>query len=442
MNLDEFYARYNNRGVGRKAYDPGVMLCLLLYAHSYGIRSSRKIEKLCRRDVSFRVITGNKMPDHATICRLRRENADLMESIFMDTLSICLEAGMIDPCAIAIDGTKIEANASMDKNRDMDERLRETVRGWMEEAERIDEEEDDLYGEDENPMGRMPERLADSKTREKIIEEYFERQREPAEAERKQQEVLERRKAEEKRTGKKKDGPRSKSPKEVHDRVEDRKKKINTTDPQSRVMKGRKGHLQGYNAQIATTIDQFIMAAHVCKESSDSQLLHLMINKAKDILEQLSREKRIEEAVADTGYMSEDNVIRENITDDARIRENGGPRLYINPKKDRKMAVELKNTPVEKGVFHDEDELNGIEKMEMRYKSERGRELFGIRGTTVEPVFGQIKENRECRRFMMRGIDLCRAEFLLVCTVHNLMKLRTKLRAKDMETMKMELATA
>ena len=148
----------------------------------------------------------------------------------------------------------------------MDERLRETVRGWMEEAERIDEEEDDLYGEDENPMGRMPERLADSKTREKIIEEYFERQRDPAEAERKQ--------------------------------------------------------------------------------------------------------------------------------------------------------------------------------LEMRYKSERGRELFGIRGTTVEPVFGQIKENRECRRFMMRGIDLCRAEFLLVCTVHNLMKLRTKLRAKDMETMKMELATA
>lgn len=425
MDLSRFYLRYTTDGMGRKAYDPRMLLCLMIYAYSVGERSSRRIEALCKRDISFRVITGNKTPDHTTICRFRKDNAKELETAFTGALGLCVEQGVLSPNVIAIDGTRIEANASMDRNMEVPyERVAETVRGWLEEAERIDEEEDKLQGS-ENRENKVPAWLADPKRRKEVIDEHFERAREPEEAEKAQREVLARRKAEEKRTGKKKDGPKRKTPGEIRSRVKGKKRKLNTTDPDSRIMKDSGGHLQGYNAQVAVNSDQFIVAAELYKESSDAQLLHPVIEKAEVNLEKAACAGRIKEVVADTGYMSEDNVIRENIAEDGRIKE-GGPRLYIATKKDRHLARELKETPVDDGeASPDEDNLASLEKMALRHRSERGRELFKMRGTTVEPVFGQIKEGRRCRRFMVRGIDACRGELMLICTVHNLVKLFT-----------------
>lgn len=425
MDLSAFYLKYNADGMGRRAYDPRMLLCLMIYAYSVGERSSRRIEALCRRDISFRVITGNKTPDHTTICRFRKDNAKELEAAFAEALRLCVDKGVLSPSVIAVDGTRIEANASMSRNIEMDdERLAETARRWLEEAERVDEEEDGLQGS-ENRENKVPAWLADPNRRKEVIDEYFERQREPEEAEKRQREANARRRAEEKRTGKKKGGPRQKNPAEVRSRVEKKKRQINTTDPDSRIMKDANGHLQGYNAQVAVNAGQFIVAAELHKESSDAQLLHPLIEKAEGNLERAACGGRIEEVVADTGYMSEDNVIRENIGQDGETKE-GGPRLYIATKKDRRLAKEIKETPVDDGkALPDEDELPGLEKMDLRHGSEKGRELFKMRGTTVEPVFGQIKEGRRCRRFMVRGIEACSGELMLFCTVHNLVKLFT-----------------
>ena len=422
MDLYPFYLKYNPEGMGRRAYDPRMLLCLMIYAYALGERSSRRIEALCRRDVAFRVVTGNRTPDHTTICRFRKDNAEELERAFTEALELCVKEGAVDPGVLAVDGTRIEANASMDRNIEMDEQLKRTVRRWLEEADKTDEAEDELYGP-ENRENKVPERLADPETRKKVIEEYFAREREPQEAEKKQGEALARRRAEEKRTGKKNGGPRAKSPAEARARVESKKRQINTTDPDSRIMKDSRGYLQGYNTQVAVTKDQLIVAAELYRESSDAQLLHPLIEKAQGNLERSACQQGIEEIVADTGYMSEDNVIRENITAEGDVKE-GGPRLYIATKKDRKIARELKEMPAtDEALPPDEDGLTGMEKMALRHRSERGRELFRIRGTTVEPVFGQIKEGRKCRRFMLRGIDACKGELMLICTVHNLMKL-------------------
>lgn len=420
MDLAPFYSSYRQDGTGRAAYDPKMMLTLVLYSYMMGERSSRKIEKLCRRDISFRVITGNLTPDHTTICRFRKENSDKLESLFIEVLRLCVKGDIVNPNVVAVDGTRIKANASMDRNVVIDEQIEKVVKGWLDEAEKIDAEEDELYGQD-NPGCKLPEKLSDPEKRKKFLNEYFERKREGEQAEKKQAEVVKRRKAEQKRTGKKK-GPRIKSPSEARAKVDGKSKKINTTDPESRIMKGPHGHLQGYNAQIAVTKDQVIMAAELYKESSDAQLLHPVLESAKRNASQAGCATRIEDAVADAGYMSEDNLIRENTSENGKEKE--GPRLFIATKKDRYLARELKETPIIDEPL-DESELTALEKMTARHMSARGRELFKLRATTVEPVFGQIKEGRRCRRFMLRGIDACRGELMLFCAAHNLLKMFT-----------------
>lgn len=424
MDLSSFCLGYNEEGVGRRAYDPRMMVALVVYSYAKGVRSSRKMEELCNRDVAFRVVAANHPPDHSTICRFRKKNAENLEVVFNQVLKLCVEQGIVEGGLVAVDGTRMEANASMDRNKEIGKWARRTARSWLEEADRIDEEEDRLYGS-ENPYTKAPDWLADPERRAKVIDEHFSRQREAEEAARRQEEALNRRKAEQERTGKK-DGPRKKSPGEVRSRVEQKKKQVNTTDPESRVMKDRRGHLQGYNVQVAVNTDQLILAADIHQESSDAQLLHPTIEKAQGNLNKAGHAGKVEEVVADAGYMSEDNVIREHITEDARPKEESGPKLYIATGKDRQVAKELKTTPVEEDASQaDEEGMSGLEKMARRLRSARGRELFKMRGTTVEPVFGQIKEIRGCRRFMLRGLGLCRGELMLICAAHNMLKLFT-----------------
>lgn len=182
MDLSSFYARYRRDGWGSAAYDPAMMVSLFVYACCTGVRSSRKMERLCESDVAFRVITANRAPDHATFARFRQSNEKALEGLFYEVLRLCVEAGIVEAGLLALDGTKIRACASLDANRSHDY-LREEVRKWLAEAEEVDAEEDRLYG----PEGRgdeLPPDLRRPEDRRRRIEECLERlDREAGEAE-------------------------------------------------------------------------------------------------------------------------------------------------------------------------------------------------------------------------------------------------------------------
>jgi len=171
MDLSSFYARYRPDGWGNAAYDPAMMVSLLIYAYCLGERSSRKIERLCERDIAFRVICANHVPDHATIARFRQNNERGLEKLFCEVLRLCAEAGLLKVGLLALDGTKIRARASLEANRTYDY-LREEVRGWLVEAEETDASEDRLWGTD-GRGDELPPELRRSEDRRRRIKECW-----------------------------------------------------------------------------------------------------------------------------------------------------------------------------------------------------------------------------------------------------------------------------
>jgi len=414
LDLKPFYARYRADGWGRAAYEPSAMVALLLYSYCLGETSSRRIERLCSRDAGFRVVAGNLIPDHSTIARFRAGFEAELEGLFGAVLGLCARAGMVRPGLLAIDGTKIKADASLDANRSyasLDEEYRRIARRMLEEAARVDAAEDALYGPDKRG-DEVPEELRDPERRKRWIAERLREMREEGERrEEEQRAKLEEREEKERREGKKSGGRPPLSPAEVRGRWLD-KAKVNTTDPQSRIMKGAKGYVQGYNAQAAVTEDQVIVAACLCQQEADWDLLHPMVELARDNLAAAGATGEIGEVVADAGYPSKANL---------ELAESSEISFYIAIKKDRLQAEDLKQSEVADESVP--DGLNIFERMGHRLKTERGRKAYSKRGRTVEPVFGQIKNGRRSDRFMRRGLAACASEWSLMCTAHNLMKL-------------------
>ena len=408
MDLTAYYEKYREDGVGQTAYDPGMMVSLLVYAYSTGVRSSRKIEKLCERDIGFRVMTANNAPDHSTVSRFRQENGEELERIFMEVLQLCAKAGLVKVGVVALDGSKIKANAALDANRTK-EHIREEVKKILREAEEVDAAEDKLYGEGVRG-DELPEELRGRESRLKRLKECKERlDREAAEEVAKRKEKLEARAEEEKESGRKKRGRKPKDPTEASKK----EAKANVTDPESRIMKTRSGYVQGYNGQVVVTEGQVILAAEVTMEENDVKQLSPMVKKAQEnVVAVTGEEEKMKVLLADAGYSSEDNF---------KSADSEGPEYLVATKKDWKQRKAMREMPAPRGRIP--GRLSLRERMDRKLLTKRGRALYKRRGQMVEPVFGQIKSVRVIDRFMRRGLEACAQEWKLICATHNLLKL-------------------
>lgn len=416
MDLSAFYADYNAEGVGGKAYHPAMMVALLLYAYCQGERSSRRIERLCARDVAYRLASANQQPDHTSVARFRQRHEKALSGLFAQVLRQVQKAGLLQVGVVALDGTKIKANASLSANRTEDG-LEAEVRRMLKEAAETDAAEDRLYGDD--APGRLPEGFRTKKDRlERLAAAREEIAKEKAEAVKAQEEKLARREAEEESEGRKKRGRKPKDPEECAPRD----LKANVTDPESRIMKTRSGYVQGYNAQVAVTRDQFIVAAELTQDCNDVQQLKGMVGKVRENLAEANVEQSVGTVLADAGYWSEANV-QGWAPDD--------PELLVATTKDWKQRKAMREKAAPRGRIP--QGLSARDRMERKLLTKRGRESYALRSQTVEPAIGQLKEVTGLDRFTRRGRSACDSELKFTAAAHNLLKLWRRLAEKGWE---------
>ena len=399
MDLHPFYARHREDGWGAPAFEPSMMVTLLLYAYCIGERSSRRIERRCLEDIAFRVITANSAPDHSTIARFRRDNEQALAACFTQVLALCAKAGLVRVGVVAVDGTKLEANASLYANRGL-EAIEREVQGMLTEAAATDRREDELVGAD-NRGDELPEGLRSREGRLRRLKECKARL-EAEDVQVRYEAELARRAAIEEETGRRPVGRPPKPKKPTKNTVV-----ANPTDPDSRVMKRQYTYLQGYNAQAVVSEDHIVLAAALTEESVDLHQLHPMLHEARANLASAQIPERIGVALADSGYYSEANLT---------TAEAPGPELLIavvNERDQRRGEVSGR------GVFKG----RGGRVMQDKLATKRGRTLYAKRAHTIEPVFGHIKDVRRVKRFARRGLGACDAEWKLVCATHNLLKL-------------------
>jgi transposase len=417
LDLSAIYTSYQEKdGRGQAAYAPEMMVRLLLYGYARGVYSSRKIQTRTYEDVAFRYLSGDQHPDHATIAEFRKRHLEALSGLFTQALLLCSEAGLVKLGHVSIDGTKIKANASKHKAmsykhmNETEARLKQEIDALLAAAEKTDAEEDAQYGKDRQG-DELPAELQRRESRlQKIGEAKAALEQEAQEKASQQRAEAEQKLAEraedERRTGKKKGGRKPEPPDPDGARPEDTAQR-NFTDPESRIMPdgANKGSfVQGYNAQIAVdSTSQVIVAAEVTQETNDKKQLLPMIALIAANLEQ-----KPEKVSADTGYFSEANVTDEQVKD---------VDLYVATGRDKHgAAVETGSDPPPPGA-------SPKEAMREKLRTEAGRAVYKMRKAIVEPVFGQIKEQRGFRRFSLRGKENVSREWKLVCAVSNLLKL-------------------
>ena len=408
MDLSAYYCKYRGDGRGQEAYDPSMMVALLVYAYSNGIQSSRSIERLCERDIGFKIIAGDEKPDHTTIARFRQDNGKAIEELFTEALKLCRKAGLVKVGLVALDGTKIKADAALESNRTY-AHIESEVKKMLAEAEVKDAEEDRLYGKDKRG-DELPEELQDRRSRLARLKECKARlEQEKADKVAKQQEKIVEREKQETETGQKKRGRKPRKP----DTVTRAEAKANVTDPDSRIMKTRSGYVQGYNGQAMVTEGQIILAAELTTDENDIKQLIPMIEKAAEIVAELElKEHSIGIVLADAGYCSDANMAN---------TKPEGPECIIATKKDWKQRQAFRESDPPRGRIP--GKLSLRERMERKLSTKRGRALYKKRGQIVEPVFWQIKTCRGIEKFIRRGFEACAQEWKLICATHNLLKL-------------------
>jgi transposase len=394
LDLAAFYDDYRADGHGRPAHDPALMVALVLYAYAVGERSTRRIERRCREDVAFRVITGNLAPDHATIARFLVRHQDRLEGLFGQVLALCARSGLVRAGVIALDSTKMHANASGLANLDYGQIAREII------AEGIatDAAEDELYGDARGD--ELPAELADPRTRKARLRAAKEELEAEWEAERQaRQAMLDRRAEHERRTGRRPTG----RPPAQRDMSGDPPGRVNLTDPDSRPVKTPRGYIQGYNAQAVATAEQIIIAADVTPGSADQGLLEPMITAARDQLAAAGIQAGPERALADAGYWSGTQI--------ERLRSDGLS-VLVPPDAHTRTGPPAAN------------KRGGLAaQMRALLTSHAGRDLYHRRQAIIEPIFGQTKFNRRADRFRRRGLPAVQAEWRLITATHNLLKL-------------------
>jgi transposase len=418
MNLDAFYAAHRVDGRSRPPYDPAMMVALLLYAYARGIPSSRVIERACAEDVAFRVIAAQQRPDHATIARFLERHQDALAGLFAEVLTLCARSGLAKVGVIAVDGTKVQANASRNENLDYEQLAREIVA----EAIATDAAEDEFYGEargDELPeefateQGRRgwlreakqrleAERAADPqpvpRSRPKRVKEAKRRLEEELWTEVRANDAYEHFRAH----GRMKNGRRFGAPPKPYRPPEIPEGRVNVTDPDSKVVKGLRGWIQGYNAQAVTNEHHIVLAAEVQTVGGDFGHLEPMLDAAERELAAAGVDETPGVLLADAGYWHGEQM--QSIV-------NRGIPVLIPPDTSRQRTTR-RNW---EGGHYDF--------MRRVLASEHGGELYRKRQPMIEPVFAQVKFNRRLDRFRRRGRGAVRTEWRLITATHNLLKL-------------------
>lgn len=393
--LGLFYQSYRADGWGAAAYHPVMLVKVLLYGYSVGLTSSRKLAQALELDVAFRYLAANQQPDHRTLAGFRTGHRQALEQLFVEILELCRSAGLVKLGRVALDGRRVAGNAALDQNRTR-AKLQEQVEKLLEEAAQVDAEEDRQYGQEQRG-DELPAALRDPTERLRRLQKALQELEQKEKAlQQEQAEVWAQREEQERRTGKKKRGPKPKKPEQIQLDAEAR---ANTTDPESRILKTRRGWVQGYNAQAMAECDsQVIVAQQITQETNDLQQLGPM-------LEGCQRQAGgvPEELLADAGYWSEATGEKDG---------QGGTELFVAT------------------VAHfGEGKHPQRDRMEEKLKSERGKSIYAQRQSTIEPVFGQM-QMRGLQRFVLRGKAKVQLEWSLWCTTHNLLKLwRAVLRA-------------
>jgi transposase len=416
MDLSAFYAAYRQDGHGRAAYEPPMMVALLLYAYARGVRSSQAIERAGEEDVAFRVIAAQQRPDHTTLARFVERHEAAIAGLFGAVLELCAQAGLARVGVVSIDGTKVHANASRDATVDYERIAREILA----DARATDAAEDELYGEargDELPpeLGtsqgrrgwlREANRRLDEKRAEEARPIPRSRPARLKEAKRRLEEELwtecQANRAYEayRARGRMKDGRRFGRPPDPYQPPDTLAGKINLTDPDSRLVKGLRGHLQGYNAQAVTTEDQIVIGAEVTVDPGDFGHLEPMVAAARTELECAGIAGAPEVVLADAGYWHQQHRI---------VSE--GIQVVIPP-----------DSSTRKGTRPGWDG-GAYAFMRRVLASDHGAELYRRRKHMIEPVFADTKFNRGIDRFCRRGRSVARAEWRLITATHNLLKL-------------------
>jgi len=408
LDISAITQKYEQEKRGFPPYQPRMMAALLLYAYCRGIFSSRKIMQACQERLTFRVITGDDIPDFRTISDFRKLHLKELQLLFVQVLQLCQEAGLVKLGHIALDGTKVKANASRHKAMSYgrmlqeEKRLTEEVRQLLSKAKAVDEQEDQKYGVDSRG-DELPEELARRQSRLKRIREAKRALEAKAKAAAEQ-----RRKQREQEDSKNDDKPKRGRKRKAVSEVPADNKQYNFTDPESSIMKANnRGWDQCGNAQAAVdSKKQIIVACDVTNESNDKQQFEPMLEKAQD---NVGREKNIKAASADSGYYSESNV---EYGQDKKID------VYIATGKIKHNAPVVK---APRGRIP--KNLTVKEKMARKLRTKKGRETYTKRKSIVEPVFGQIKRARGFVQFSLRGLEKMRGEWAIVCLTHNLLKL-------------------
>jgi transposase len=386
LDLSTIESVYEKEERGQPPYHPRMMTKILIYGYCVGVFSSRRMQKKLSEDVGFRVLAAGNQPDFRTISDFRKLHLGALQGLFDQVLQIAMEAGTIKLGRVVLDGSKVKANASKHKAmsygrmEEEEKRIKEEVKRLLEQAEATDAEEDTRYGRDKTGE-ELPAELARRETRLKRIQEA--------------KRVLEESAREE---AKSKDKPEEKAKPKA-------KMQYNFTDPESRIMPGADGFVQAYNTQIAVEPDfQWIVGQRVSQATNDKQQL---VPTMKAIEEQAGQKPQ--EVMTDSGYCSEANLkyleekkIEGFIATDKesyRDRHQPGPR-----------------GPLPQGATR-------VDRMRRKLQTKVGAAIYSRRKTIVEPVFGQIKQARGFRQFLLRGLEKVQGEWAMICLTHNILKL-------------------
>jgi len=400
LDLGEFRRRYRADGHGRAAFDPEMMVALLLYGYCQGERSSRVIEKRCVRDVGYRVITGGLRPDHATIARFRARHETALGGLFSQVLRLLAAEGMVSLGTLSLDGTKLAGNAAQKANKTLPQ-----IDKLLAEAAKVDAAED--AQQNGNPPPVTPRALARRAERRERLAAARDRLAAEDQARRDAQRAKQqawdaaaaqgrpraaRRPMDEPRTNRNNTPPRA-----------------NTTDPDVRVMRNQKGYVAGYNGQLVVTCQQVIVGAMLSQHPVDRTLLHPLLDTCRQQLAGAGIRPKLHTVLADSGYASEETFAR---ADADRLRllaplaKDPGRHRQRTPRRARHL-----------------DRFPATARARRRLQHPRGRDDYRLRARTVEPVFGQLKACQKLTMMSRRGFAACESEWLLAATAHNLRKL-------------------
>jgi transposase len=392
LDLSGMYAVYEKEKRGQPPYDPRLMTKLLVYGYCTGVFSSRRVQKRLQEDIPFKVLAAGNEPDFRTISDFRKIHIETLQNLFEQVLAMALECGAIKLGRVSLDGTKLKANASKHKAmsyarmKEKQQQLKEEVKQLLDQAAAADEQEDRQYGSkrgDELPeeLRRRETRLAKIKHAKKVVEQ---RARDKA--------------------------AEQGSAEEAQRTQPDDTDQYNFTDAESRIMKSGDGFVQGYNAQAAVEPELLLIVGQsVTEAANDKKQLKPMV----ELIEQQSGQ-RPKAILADNGYCSEENLEHLESTDQPERKIEGF--IATGKQKHGEHRLPAKRGPLPKGATK-------VDRMKRKLQTKVGKAVYAARKCVVEPVFGQIKQARGFRQFLLRGKEKVKGEWALLCLTHNVLRL-------------------